>query len=283
MRNVQRYAFHIVMTVLVLIMIVLLSLYQGFVNSKYERISLQEWSKPSFWQTILQQSEKRQPQFIDCTATASEKLDAIIADPNSEKNIIFNDAANITLDCSDSCFFKLASSAVTQSASQSAIKLPTESPSLNETNTSNLRIHWADLKKGYIIYELIDIHTIYIISFNPTLFASQHTDSDTVSIEPFLQHDIALNPGVSQSIQLVAVKQAVTGDDYLVAQSPNRHELYLYGIQRKWLNKWKLPDNVVLSSTQVNDTSGCIQTGTRSSQNSETETSWLDLNQINAQ
>lgn len=272
MRHFQRYAFHIVMTVLVLIMIFLLSLYQGFVNTKYERISLLEWSKPSFWQSILQQHKKRQPKFNDCTTGVSEKLAAIIADPNSEKNIIFNDAAKIKLDCSDGCSFKLTGPGATQSATKTAIKLTTESPSLSGTNTTNLKIHWADLKKGYIIYELVDIQTAYIISFNPIIFAGQQTDSDTAIVEPFLQHDISLNPGVNQSIQLMAVKQAVTGDDFLVAQNINRQELYLYGIQRKWLNKWKLPENTVLSSTQVNDASGCIHT--------ETATGWLDLNKM---
>lgn len=220
--------------------------YQGFVDVNYQRIHWRQWLQPVFWQQVGQTISGNQPTFLGCENSV---IDSQIG--NQDSNKIYGDAEKIVVVCqASSCAFKLNPEQNDLASFPTEVQVVLHQSLPAGQTTPDVKILWADLTKRRIVYEVTQLKTVYVISF------------DLQATEPKLLHDIALEPGLNQVITLLAIKRAADGQDYLAATSQSRKELYLYGLDRKWLKFWRLPSQITFAATQSNDTTSCLTTDT---------------------
>lgn len=238
--------------------------YQGFVDVNYQKIHWRQWLKPSFWKQINQTIADNEPAFMACDTPL---------ETHSASDNLYADAKRLQVTCSAaSCVFEMKPTAtvpveVNTSSAQVQVILHQSLPA--GQTTPDVKILWADLTKGSIIYQVAQLKTAYVISFDSEVFAENLAEAGMAQptpaaqvVEPKLLHDISLEPGLNQVLTLLAIKRATNGQDYLVAVSSSRKELYLYGLDRKWLQYWPLPDDVEFAVDQGNDLRGCLVTTT---------------------
>lgn len=215
------------LSVLVLFIIILLGLYQGFVDDTHAPLTLKNLTSQQFWQAFLSRTWSRDPEFLSCGDTLH--------------SAIYADTQLITTTCANGCQFTLKEI----DGKTSTIPVITERSMDFDTKVTAVELLGADITKGTLVYLVPEYKRIYYVDI-------------TNREKPRMWHEIMLAPNETDKLEYVSIKRAKDGKDYIVLSNQDRGQLYLYSLDSLWLRIIKLQNTTNLSLLKTNDTRFCL-------------------------